>query len=106
MKARVKTPRQKYLELEKREIARINKIWMTALNQVYGFGEKRLLEVYADVCERSGEIFNNPEQWYYIDELLLDKFHMADLFEREDIGEREQTAKEIHKENGKKWRQY
>lgn len=106
MKAHVKTAQEKASLLEKSEIMRINKIWMIALNQEFCFGKKRLLDVYAKVCSISGELYEDPEYWLKIDELLLDNLGFSDIIEREDLNEREQAAKEIHKENGKKWRQY
>lgn len=46
-----------------------------------------------------------PEIWYYIDEILIDNYSM-DFFEPENLQEREKAVKQIHKENGKKWRDY
>lgn len=92
--------------MNKAEILRINKIWLFSLNQLYGFAEKRLTEVYTEVNKQAADLYETPEQWYYVDEKLLDQYHMNDIFDREDISEREIAAKQIHKKHGKKWRQY
>ena len=85
MKAHVKTAQEKASLLEKSEIMRINKIWMIALNQEFCFGKKRLLDVYAKVCSISGELYEDPEYWLKIDELLLDNLGFSDIIERRRI---------------------
>lgn len=106
MKAKVKTEREKYVQLQKDEILRINKLWLFSLNQLYGFGQKRLFDIYQEICAQSKEVYENPEMWYYIDKTLIEKYGMSGIFKAENIDEREEVSKEKHKENGRKWRKY
>lgn len=105
MKARVKTRRDIEYQLQRKEIERINKLWLFALHQCFEFGNVRLRKIYQEICDISEKAYNMPEIWYYIDELLIDNYSM-DFFEPENLQEREKTVKQIHKENGKKWRDY
>lgn len=106
MKARVKTAQQIKSELQKEEILRLNKLWLFSLNQSLDLERDDLLKVYKEVCEQSNDAYEKPELWFYIDELLIDKFDMGNIFTKEDISERESTAKQIHKDNKEKWRRY
>lgn len=106
MKARIKSKREKFLELQKEEILRINKLWLFSINQCFDFEKDKLLEVYEELCKQSADAAERPELWYYVDNLLIDQFGMGDIFTKEDLIERENTLKQIHKENGKKWRCY
>ena len=103
MKARVQTKLDKLSLLEKIEIARVNKLWYIALNQEFGFGKKRLERVYAEVCDIAGQLYESPEHWIIIDE-RLEKLKANEYLPPEDINEREEIARAIHKANGKKWR--
>lgn len=105
MKAHVKTQQEKLSLLETSEIIRINKVWMLALNQKFGFAAKRLVDAYIEVCKISGELYEDPEYWGVVDEVLIDKQEL-DFFPKEDLDEREKVISEIHKTSGKKWRQY
>ena len=105
MKAHVKSQQEKVSFLEKSEIMRINKIWMIALNQKFGFAAKRLAETYAEVCNISGRLYEDPEYWEIVDKILIDK-QKLDFLPEEDLEEREKTIADIHKLNGEKWRQY
>lgn len=106
MKARIRTSETIQKELTHDEINRIFKLCCLCLNEQFGFGEKRLKKFCYRLSQMSVGVYEKPEQWYYIDEYLLDHYHMDDVFKREDLEERELATKQIHKENGKKWRQY
>lgn len=106
MKARVKTDLEKLSWLERSEIMRINKIWMIALHNKLNYGQNGLMNVYSEVCKIAGELYEDPEYWDTVDELLCSKYDFEDFLPREDVDEREKIAKELHKEHGKKWRQY
>lgn len=106
MKARIRTSETIQKELTHDEINRIFKLCCLCLNEQFGFGEKRLKKFCYRLSQMSVEVYEKPEQWYYIDEYLLGHYHMDDVFKREDLEERELATKQIHKENGKKWRQY
>lgn len=105
MKARIPTKYDKFLTLQREEIARINKIWLFALHEIYGFGNERLRKVYEEVCRLSAESFDTPEIWYYVDELLIDRYDM-NFFKPEDLKERESAMAQGHKDAGIKWRKY
>lgn len=105
MKARVKTRRDIEYQLQRKEIERINKLWLFSLHQCFEFGNVRLRKIYQEICDISEKAYNMPEIWYYIDELLIDNYSM-DFFEPENLQEREKAVKQIHKQNGKKWRDY
>lgn len=106
MKARVKTDLEKLSWLERSEIMRINKIWMIALHNKLNYGQNGLMTVYSEVCKIAGELYEDPEHWDTVDELLCGKYDFEDFLPREDVDEREKIARELHKEHGKKWRQY
>lgn len=106
MKARIRTSETIQKELTHDEINRIFKLCCLCLNEQFGFGEKRMKKFCERVSQISGTVHENPEQWYYIDEYLLGKYRMGNLFKYEDLNEREIATKQIHKENGIKWRQY
>lgn len=106
MKARIKTAKDIKYELSREEVNRIFKLCCLCLNEKFGFGEKRMKKFCERVSQISGVVHENPEQWYYIDQYLLGKYHMGNLFKHEDLNEREIATKQIHKENGIKWRQY
>lgn len=106
MKARIKTKKEIGRQLQREEILRIFKLWLFSLNQIYGFGAKRLNRILSEVNAQAAEAYETPELWYYIDEIIIDKYQFGDKFNREDLDEREDTSKQIHKENGRKWRCY
>lgn len=106
MKARIRTNKIIQKELSHDEINRIFKLCCLCLNEQFGFGENRMKKFCERVSQISGTVHENPEQWYYIDEYLLDRYNMADMFTRENIDERELVSYQIHKEEGKKWRVY
>lgn len=105
MKARIPTKYDKFLTLQREEIARINKIWLFALYEIYGFGNERLRKVYEEVCRLSEKAFDIPEIWYHVDQLLINKYDMT-FFEPEDLKEREDAVAQKHKDAGIKWRKY
>lgn len=105
MKAHVQTQQEKLSLLEKAETMRINKVWMMALNQKFGFAAKRLVDAYIEVCKISGELYEDPEYWSVVDEVLINKQGL-DFVPKEDLDEREKAIADIHKSSGRKWRQY
>jgi len=106
MKARIRTNKIIQKELSHDEINRIFKLCCLCLNEQFGFGEKRLKKFCYRLSQMSVEVYEKPEQWYYIDEYLFKQYNMADMFTPENIDERELASYQIHKEEGKKWRQY
>lgn len=106
MKARIKTDFEKISLLERSEIMRINKIWMMALHNRLRYTQNGICGVYGEVCEIAGKLYEDPEYWGQIDELLCDKFELGDIVPMEDVDEREKLSAEIHKRYGKKWRRY
>lgn len=106
MNARIKTKQEEFLAFREEELARINKLWLFSINQVFGTEGEQLLTVYRELCEQSADAANRPELWYYIDETLIDKCKLGDIFRREDLDEREDALRKIKKENGRKWRMY
>ncbi len=106
MKARIRDNKVIGKELEREEFLRLNKLWLFAINQTFGFGRKRLLRLYKEFCKMSGELYNTPEWWFRVDEKIRGQYHMEDIFPAEDLVERESTLKQVHKENGQKWRCY
>lgn len=105
MKAHVKTKQEKLSMLEAVEVMRINKVWMIALNQEFGFAAERLSRAFAAVCKISGELYEDPEYWMQVGEILIGR-NGLDFMNPEDLNEREKIALEIHKASGKKWRMY
>ena len=106
MKARVKTTLDKMSLLEKVEIARINKIWMIALHNSLGYTAKGIERIYAEACDIAGKLYEDPEYWQVIDDLLCGTYKFEEFLPREDVDEREKICEELHKFHGKKWRQY
>lgn len=104
MKAHVKTWVEKQKELDRQEVSRVFKLCLMALYRDFGFGQKRLDRALKAISKVAVEAYETPEQWFYIDELLVDRYNLP--FDKEDISEREKTAAIIHKEHGKKWRKY
>lgn len=106
MKARIKTKYDYMSYLEMSEIARVNKIWMVALNQELGIGAERLLRVFEKVRSMSSDLYEDPERWMQVDDIVFNRFGFDDFLPHEDLDEREEAMKEIHKLNGKKWRDF
>lgn len=106
MKARVKTELEKMSLLERMEIARINKIWMVAIHNHCHYAGNGIANVYAEACKIAGELYEDPEYWQTVDELLCDKYGFEEFLPREDIDEREKLSADLHKQHGKKWRKY
>ena len=90
--------------LHKTEIMRLAKIWLTVLNQEFGFGADRLKKAMDAVSRLSCKLYEDPEYWMRIDELLIDKYELTRYVSAEDLDEREIAAQQIHKKSGKKWR--
>lgn len=105
LKARIPTIEDKASLLEHSEVMRINKLWMIALHNKLGYTANGILGVYAEVCKIAGELYEDPEYWGTVDELLCDKYRFGEFLPREDVNEREKLAAEIHKAQHKKWRQ-
>lgn len=79
-------------------------LWLTVLNQEFGFGADRLKKAMDAVSRLSCKLYEDPEYWMRIDELLIDKYELTKYVSAEDIDEREIAAQQIHKKSGKKWR--
>jgi hypothetical protein len=105
VKARIKTELERIAELDRSEILRINKVWMIALHSHLNFQKNGVSNMYAEVCKIAGELYETPERWYYIDEKLRE-WELDEFLPPEDLEEREKTIAEIHREHGRKWRQY
>lgn len=105
MKARVKNMNDKITLLEKAEIMRINKVWMIALYNHLHFSGNGISNVYAEACKIAGELYEDPELWYRVDEKIKE-WKLDEFLPPENLDEREKVAAEIHKAHGKKWRQY
>lgn len=84
MKVHIPTRREIERKLEISEIHRINKLWLYTLGRCVRISKERLRDLYANVCQMAGDIYEDPEP--------------------EDYNEREWVAKQKHKENHKKWR--
>ena len=106
MNARVKTIEDKASLLEHAEIMRINKIWMIAVHNKCNYGQNGLANLYAEVCKIASELYEDPEYWSVIDDLLCEKYEFEEFLPRENLAEREKLAAELHKSHGKKWRKY
>lgn len=105
MKAHIPTGREIEAKLTLEEILRINKIWLYVLSR-YRISIERQKNIYADVCEMAGKIYEDPELWLRVDDYIFDKMGFKEAFDREDYDEREQVSEQIHKEHHKKWRKY
>ena len=105
MKCHITTAQEKGSKLTLGEILRVNKIWLYVLSR-YKISIERQKNIYADVCEMAGEIYEDPELWLRVDDYIFEKMGFKEAFERENYDEREQVSEQIHKEHHKKWRKY
>lgn len=106
MKARIPTQKEISSKLTLQEILRVNKIWIYTISRCIRISKERLCDLYANVCQFSGEVYEDPELWVEIDEHLLGKLDLGEAFEPEDYDERERASKTQHKEDHKKWRMW
>ncbi len=90
-------------EDQNKAINRTIKMSCIVLNNVFSFGNKRLVKYLEEMHKCCDDVVVNPEQWYYIDE-YLEKLGLC--FEKEDTDEREQHSKEVYHEKGRKFRDY
>lgn len=104
MKARIPTKREIEAELTLAEILRLNKIWLYTIGRCVRISKERLCDLYANVCQMAGDIYEDPELWLRVDEYILGELKLTEGFEPEDYNEREYVAAQKHKEHGKKWR--
>lgn len=72
---------------KKEEFTRFLKIFFVTLNEKFGFGQKRLLELLKEAEKIMLENQGNEILWDKIDELLIDRLGLP--FDREDYEERE-----------------
>ena len=106
MKAHIPSKAEIERKLTKEEILRINKIWLFAIGQMVRISTERERKLYEYVYDIAGELYEDPENWLRIDDFVIDNLGLEGVFERENYDEREEVAKDLHKKNGKKWRQY
>lgn len=104
MKAHIKSRREKERELERSEILRCFKMFAFTLCQDFDFDEEKVKKAINLISEYSEELYHDPERWIQVDDYLYD--NGVKIFERENIDERLSAAQDIHRENGRKWRQY
>lgn len=104
MKARIPTKHEIEAKLTLEEILRINKLWVYVVARSTRITRERLHEICKDVYKLADDIYEDPELWLRVDELLLDKLEFTDIFTPENYSEREEVARLKHRENHKKWR--
>lgn len=79
---------QKYIRLENQNcIRRTFKLFAVALNKKYGFGQKRLSDLFYEVGEKQNEIRKENEEsyWKHIDDIILNELKLD--FKRENYEE-------------------
>ncbi len=62
-----------YQEEAEDNFRRYYKLLAVSLNQKFGFGKKRILEVFEDISELSKERNNDPVFWAHIDKIVIDQ---------------------------------
>ena len=102
MKAHIPTPYEKERDFINEHINRVIKLFSYTLYCEYGWGAKRLWRLVLSAQKASDELYEDPEYWERVDDTLIDRLGLP--FKREDYTEREESAKIIHKESGRKWR--
>lgn len=79
---------QKYILLENQNcVRRTFKLFAVALNKKYGFGKKRLLDLFNEVGEKQSETRreNKESYWKHIDDIILNELKLD--FQRENYEE-------------------
>lgn len=104
MKAHIPTKKEIELRLTLSEILRLNKLWVYVLARSTRITRERLHEICKDVYKLADDIYEDPELWLRVDELLLDKLKFTDIFNPENYDEREEITRIKHKAQHKKWR--
>ena len=104
MKAHISTKQEIEAKLELDEILRLNKLWIYTIGRCVRISKERLRDLYANVCQMAGDIYEDPELWVRVDEYIFDQLELIEAFEPEDYEEREWVAEQKHKEHHKKWR--
>lgn len=104
MKAHIPTKQEIEAKLELDEILRLNKLWIYTIGRCVRISKERLRDLYANVCQMAGDIYEDPELWIRVDEYILGELKLTEGFEPEDYNEREWVAEQKHKEHHKKWR--
>lgn len=105
LKAHIETPQEAEKKLQKSEIVRIFKIMAFVLCQDFGFGYSRVKKAIDLISQYSQELYQDPEKWIQVDDYLYNKKNVR-MFPKENIEERIEASRDIHKEAGQKWRQY
>lgn len=105
MKAHIKNVAEKNSEYVNRVIMRTIKIACTVLAEKFDWGEVRLGRFLDGMTEKSDYLLENPEQWVRMDDYLIDKLKLGDMFDREELDERENSAQYNRKKmrNGKRF---
>ena len=105
MKAHIKTVAEKNSEYINRVIMRTIKIACIVLAEEFDFGEKRLCKFLSGMTKKGDYLLNNPEQWVRMDDYLIDKLKLGDMFDREELDERENSAQYNRKKmrNGRRF---
>ena len=96
MKARIPLTKQQYREMTKRAdeylekernkvTRRFFKLFICALNEMYGFGVTRLLKLVNRVNELTIEGENNPVFWKEIDHTVIEYLGIPFDYEKTDI---------------------
>lgn len=62
-----------YQEEAEGNFRRYYKLLAVSLNKKFGFGKKRILEVFEDISELSKERGNDPVFWAHIDTIVIDQ---------------------------------
>lgn len=62
-----------YQEEAEGNFRRYYKLLAVSLNKKFGFGKKRILEVFEDISELSKERNNDPVFWVHIDKIVIDQ---------------------------------
>ena len=68
-------------------IRRTIKIMSVALHERYGFGQKRLYELWKEVVKRTEEMGDDPVAWQHTDKLLLSMGLPIEKENYEELGE-------------------
>lgn len=100
----IKEAEAKIAQQQRLALVREMKISCIVLNTLFGFGADRIGKYIHEVENRSREMAERPEQWYYVDKYLRE--NLGVVYDEEDLDERELHSRMIHKEEGRKWRKY
>ena len=105
MKAHIESFNEKKRKYEDRLIMRTIKIACIVLAEEFGFGKKRLCRFLGGMTKKGDYLLKNPEQWVRMDDYLIDKLKIKDMFDRENLDERENSAQYNRKKmrNGRRF---